>query len=68
MAIGHGYEEASGEVQMSLWNKLPRMQPIDMIASLALLICGALKYNGADGTVNYTLALIIGYYFGNKGK
>jgi len=42
------------------------MKGIDVVASIAITVCGVLIYAGHNGMIISLLATIIGYYFGRK--
>ena len=42
------------------------LRGIDIVAIVAIVVCGLLIYSGHDGFIASVLATVVGWYFGRK--
>jgi hypothetical protein len=48
--------------------KAMEIKGVDLVAMVALIICGLLVYSGHNGMIISLIATIVGWYFGRAAK
>lgn len=47
---------------------MPHLKPKDIVALGIIVLLGVFKITGHNGSLDVPLGIIVGYYFGHRGK